>query len=70
MLLILVILGYAVLVIFEFVPLYKENKWIDFWVNAILFGVSFTIAILLSMDIKLPSPETPIRQLISALFGK
>lgn len=66
----LVILGYSVLVIFDFVPLYKEEKWIDFWVNAVLCSISFALAAMLSLGIDIPSPETPIRQIITALFGK
>jgi 4-hydroxybenzoate polyprenyltransferase len=70
MMVILVIIGYVILLIYEFVPLYKEQKWVDFWVNAFLCSISFTIAVLLSLNFKIPSPETPIRQVITALFGK
>lgn len=66
----LVMIGYAILVIYEFIPLYKQKLWHDFWVNAILGIFSFTIAILLSFDVKIPSPEQPIRELITSIFGK
>lgn len=70
MMVMMVIMGYAILIIYEFVPLYKEQKWVDFWVNAFLCSISFTMSVLLSLNIKIPSPETPIRQVITALFGK
>jgi hypothetical protein len=68
--LILVIIGYALLGIYEFIPLYKQKLWQDFWLNAILGIFSFTIAILLCLNVEIPSPETPIRELIISIFGK
>lgn len=70
MYIIVVLIGYAILVIVDFVPLYKQEKWRDFWVNAVLGAFSLTIAILLCLNFKFPSPETPIRQVITVLFGK
>ena len=67
---ILVIIGYAFLAIYEFIPLYKQKLWGEFGVNALLGTISLVIAILLCLNIKLPSPEKPIRELIIFLFGK
>lgn len=67
---VLVIIGYSFLSIYEFVPLFKQKLWKDFWTNAILGVFSFTIAMLLSFNIKIPSPEQPIRELITSIFGK
>jgi hypothetical protein len=61
---------YFLLAIFEFMPLYKKKLWNDFWTNAILGIFSFTIAILLSLDVNFPSPAIPIRDLITSIFGK
>lgn len=68
--LVLAIIGYAFLAIYEYVPLYKQKLWPDFWVNSVLGIFSFTIAILLCLDVKFPSPEKPIRDLITLIFGK
>lgn len=67
---VLAVIGYSLLVIFEFIPLFKKKLWVDFWVNAVLGALSFTIVLLLSLGIKLPSPEKPIRELITSIFGK
>ena len=67
---ILVIIGYIFLAIYEFIPLYKQNLWHDFWVNAVLGTLSFTIVVLLCLNIEIPSPEKPIRELIISIFGK
>lgn len=67
---VLAILGYSLLVAYEFIPLYKQKLWLDFWVNAILGAFSFTIAILLSLSVKIPSPAKPIQALIISIFGK
>jgi hypothetical protein len=68
--LIIVIIGYTFLVIYEFIPLFKQKLWHDFWVNATLGILSLTIAILLCMDVKIPSPAKPIQKFITAIFGK
>ncbi len=66
----LAIVGYSLLVVVDLVPLYKRKIRRDFWANAILGAFSFTIAILLCLNVKIPSPEQPIRELITSIFGK
>lgn len=66
----LVIIGYALLVVFEFIPLYKQKLWRDFWANTVIGIFSFTIAVLLSLDVKIPSPIKLIQEFITTIFGK
>lgn len=68
--LLLVLLGYVLLAAYDFVPLYKQKLWADFWVNIILGFFSFTVAVLLCFKVKIPSPEGPIREFITSIFGK
>ena len=68
--LVLVVIGYSFLAIYEFIPLYKQKLWQEFWINAVLGIFSFTIAILLCLNVEIPSPEKPIRELITSIFGK
>jgi len=70
MILVLAIGGYACLAIYEYIPLYKQKLWFDFWTNIALGSFSFTFAILLCLDVKIPSPEKPIREFITSIFGK
>jgi len=70
---VLVVIIYLLLVFYEFVPLYKQNKqklWPEFWVNVVLGTISFTMAILISLNKRIPSPEKPIREFITSIFGK
>lgn len=67
---VLVIIAYALLALFEFIPLYKQKLWRDFWVNAALCLLSFAVALLLSFDVKIPSPAGPIREFVTSIFGK
>lgn len=64
------IVGYTLLVFIEFIPLYKKRPRREFWVTTGFGVLSLAIAILLSFGIKIPSPEKPIRELITMLFGK
>lgn len=66
----LVIAGYVLLIFYESKSLYKKKMWKDFWMNIILGSFSFTVAILISLDIKIPSPVTPIRDFIISIFGE
>lgn len=66
----LVILIYSMLGIYEFVPLYKQRLWSDFSVNAVLAVLSFIVAVLLCFNVRIPSPEEPIRKMIIFIFGK
>jgi hypothetical protein len=67
---ILVIIAYAFLVYIQLVPLYKNKQWKDFWVNSSIWFFSFLVAVLLSMGVKIPSPADPIKEFITAIFGK
>ena len=67
---VLVIVGYSLLVVYEFVPLYKQKLWKDFYVNTVLGVFSFLIALLLSLGVKIPSPAMAIQGLIISMFGK
>lgn len=68
--LVLAITGYALLVFYEFIPLFKQKFWRDFWVNAVLGIFSFTIAMLLCLNVKIPSPAKPIKEFVTSIFGK
>jgi hypothetical protein len=67
---VLAIIAYTLLVFYEFIPLYKQKLWHDFWANTVLGIFSFTITILLCLDVKIPSPVRPIQELITSIFGK
>jgi hypothetical protein len=58
------------LAIIEFRLLYKQKRWNDFWTNTVLGIFSLTVAILLCLDVKLPSPAKPIENLVTSIFGK
>lgn len=65
-----VLIGYVLLGIYEFVPLYKENKRREFIVNLFLGVISFVLAVLLSFRVDIPSPTKPIEKLISNILMK
>jgi hypothetical protein len=67
---VLAIIGYTFWAIYEFIPLYKQKLWHDFWANAVLVAFSFSIVMLLCFNVEIPSPEKPIRELIISMFGK
>lgn len=68
--LILVIISYPFLAFLEFRLLYKQKHWNDFWTNAVLGIFSLIVAILLCLNVKIPSPARPIQNLVTSIFGK
>jgi hypothetical protein len=66
----LVSVMYCLLAIYEFIPLYKNKEKNDLLINSILFIMSFVIAILLCVGIKIPSPAPYIEKIVTLLVGK
>ena len=66
----LVIISYIIVMFFESIPLLKEKKSgkIILYFSLIIF--SMIISILLSLGVQLPSPSTPIKNIIVSIFGK
>jgi len=67
---VIVFVGYALLGIYEFVPLYKEKMWKEFYVNLGLTLISFTVAFLISINVKIQSPARLFEAIIYTLSGK
>lgn len=66
----MVVMFYAAVFLYDFLPLYHEKKRKEIGVYAILGLLSLGIAVLLSFDVRIPSPEKPIREFITSIFGK
>ncbi len=67
---IIVILVYCIYAYIHLVPMYKNEAGRDFWVNLTITILSFIVAILLSLDVELPSPANFIKNSITAILGK
>ncbi len=65
---ILVFLIYVLLAAYEFIPLYKEKKWVEFVLGAALWLASLLIAMLLCFNVEIPSPAEPIKKLMNSVF--
>ncbi len=71
MLSVIVVLLFAGVVVFDFVPQIKRKvaSKKDGAVYIIFLIVSFAVLLLFSFDVKVPSPSVPIMNIVSALFG-
>lgn len=67
---ILVILAYALIIYWDLIPLYRKKLWRDFGVNMALTLLTFVMALLISVDVSIPSPIYPIQSLIISILGK
>ncbi|MBU3113955.1 hypothetical protein [Clostridium lacusfryxellense] len=66
----LVIISYIIIMLFEGNVLLKDKKLgkITFYFTLITF--SMIISILLSLGVHLPSPSTPIKNIVVSIFGE
>lgn len=67
---IVILAAYALLGVYELIPLFKQKQWRDFWVNITLSTVSLAVAVLIGLHVQLPSPAQPIREFILTLFPR
>jgi len=59
----------AFFIIFELSPMFHQKQWKAFWVYVILIAFSYVIHTLYAMNVNLPSPDIPIKKLVSFIFG-
>lgn len=60
---------YILFVIIDLIPLYENKQWKLFCTYTSLLLISYTLLILIVLDIKIPSPAMPIKNAVSAIFG-
>lgn len=67
---VIVVIAYILIGVVELYPLYHKKQKKDFWVAVGIGALSFAIALCLSLGVDIPSPEKPIRNLITTITGK
>lgn len=60
---------YLFYIINDLIPVYKTEKAKVFWIYIILFCSSFVLQILVQLDVKLPSPAKPLKELVTSIFS-
>ncbi|WP_160678300.1 hypothetical protein [Clostridium sp. C8-1-8] len=65
---ILVVLFYITIVFFDQISLLKQGLKKDFYVSSALCVLSFTVAVLITFKVDLPSPAKPLEHLIKFIL--
>lgn len=60
---------YLFFLINDMISVYKSEKRIVFWVYLAVFAFSYILSILIKLDVDLPSPAIPIKQIVTSIFG-
>lgn len=53
----------------DLIPIYKSKNHKLFLVYATMLVISYTIRVLISIDIKIPSPANPIKKAVISIFN-
>lgn len=67
---VLVILGYLIVGLVEIIPLIKKERKKELVLYSAIFLLAFVISLLLSLGVDLPSPATPIENVINFIVGE
>jgi hypothetical protein len=54
----------------DLIPLYRDKKIKLFWFNTSLFLISYIISILIVLNVALPTPAVPIKNIVTAILGQ
>jgi hypothetical protein len=65
---ILVVVFYIAIVFFDQISLLKQGLKKDFYVSSALCVLSFTVAVLITFNVDLPSPAKPLEHLIKFIL--
>lgn len=53
----------------DLVPVFKEKQWLIFWIYTLLTLVVFVSALLIELDVKMPTPAPLMKKVVTAIWG-
>lgn len=56
-------------ILIDLIPVYKEKQWLIFWAYTLLTLVVFISALLIELDVKMPTPAPLIKKVVTAIWG-
>lgn len=56
-------------ILIDLVPVAKEKQWLIFWVYTSLIVLVYVSALLIELEIKIPSPAVPLKKIIETILG-
>jgi len=69
-LVLLVIVVYSIIAFIEVPPLVQNQQKKELILYSFALSAAFVISLLLSLDVKVPSPAVPIEKAIKTIMGK
>ncbi|MGI6123174.1 MAG: hypothetical protein ACOYIG_03150 [Acetivibrionales bacterium] len=58
-----------IFIILDLVPLYQDEQWVSFFLSVSLFIVSLILAVLIGLNVDIPSPAEYIEKIITFIYG-
>jgi len=61
-------LFYTIILVFDIIPLAKKKKWQAYFLTLPIFIFTYIVSILYALNVDIPSPATPIKDIVSFIF--
>lgn len=69
MLLVMITFAITFFILLDLIPIYQNKLWKLFWVYSAMMVFLYVLTIFIALDIKLPSPATPLKNAVTTIFG-
>ncbi len=63
-----IVLFFALIFVFDFIPIFKEKKKLQTFVYGIVLALSFTVIFLHEQGVNIPGPDIPIKYFIQQVL--
>ena len=61
---------YVFFIILDIIPIIKSKQWKVFGIYAILITTAYVMTVLNELGVELPSPATPLKQIVTTIVGR
>lgn len=67
--LIMTIIAVVLFIFTDLIQIYRGKQWKLFWVYLLMIVSAVVLTVLMSFEIKIPSPALPLKNAVKAIFG-
>lgn len=69
MMMLIVTLVYLCFIIPDFISMFKEKEYLLIWLYSSIIIITYTLSVLIYLDVKIPSPQPLIQRVVKSIIG-